>query len=301
MIHEATGQSSFVTDKHRPSLLRAMGKRVRRYLNRIIIGLGVVCFLAVFISPDVFFTIHSGEVGVLYLRFFGGTQTDRVLGEGVQVIAPWDRLTIYTTRVQEEKHEMNVLTKEGLSVRLHLSIRYHPESEMVGMLHQRVGPNYKDRIVIPEVESALRTIMGALTMPEVYGSEQGLLQKVINESLESASQKFVKIDDVVLRTVELPPAVRSAIEEKMTQKQLAEAYEYRLHRERQEAERKVIEAGGFKRYNEVLTSSITPALLRWKGIEATKELAQSPNSKIIFVGNKQDGLPVVLGGESGGK
>jgi regulator of protease activity HflC (stomatin/prohibitin superfamily) len=172
---------------------------------------------------------------------------------------------------------------------------------MVGMLHQRVGPEYEERIVIPEVESALRTIMGAFTMPEVYGSEPGLLQKVINESLESVSQKFVKIDDVVLRTVELPPAVRTAIEEKMTQKQLAEAYEYKLQRERQEAERKEIEAAGFKRYNEVLASSITPALLRWKGIEATKELAQSPNSKIIFVGNKQEGLPVVLGGESGGK
>jgi regulator of protease activity HflC (stomatin/prohibitin superfamily) len=224
-----------------------------------------------------------------------------VLGEGVQVIAPWDSLTIYTTRVQEEKHEMSVLTKEGLSVRLHLSIRYHPEAEMVGMLHQRVGPNYKERIVIPEVESSLRTIMGGFTMPEVYGSEPGLLQKVINETLESASQKFVKIDDVVLRTVELPAAVRTAIEEKMTQKQLAEAYEYRLQRERQEAERKVIEADGFKRYNEVLTSSITPALLRWKGIEATRELAQSPNSKVIFVGNKQDGLPVLLGGESAGK
>jgi regulator of protease activity HflC (stomatin/prohibitin superfamily) len=270
-------------------------------LNLIIIGLGTLCFLALFVSPDVFYTIHSGEVGVLYLRFFGGTQIDRVLGEGVQLIAPWDRLTIYTTRVQEEKHEMTVLTKEGLSVRLHLSVRYHPEPEMVGMLHQRVGPEYKDRVVIPEVESALRTIMGAFTMPEVYGSEPGLLQKVINESLENVSQKFVKIDDVVLRTVELPPTVRTAIEEKMTQKQLAEAYEYKLQRERQEAERKLIEAEGFKRYNEVLTSSITPALLRWKGIEATKELAQSPNTKIVFVGNKQDALPVILGGEAGSK
>ena len=299
MIQEATGQSSFVTDKRGPAVINAVLRGFRRYFSGIVISLGALCFLAVFISPDIFITIHSGEAGVLYLRFFGGTQTDRVLGEGVQLIAPWDRLTIYTTRVQEEKHEMSVLTKEGLSVRLHLSIRYHPEPEMVGMLHQRVGPNYKERIVIPEVESSLRTIMGAFTMPEVYGSEQGLLQKVINESLESVSQKFVKIDDVVLRTVELPPAVRTAIEEKMTQKQLAEAYEYRLQRERQEAERKVIEADGFKRYNEVLASSITPALLRWKGIEATKELAQSPNSKIIFVGNKQDGLPVVLGGESG--
>jgi regulator of protease activity HflC (stomatin/prohibitin superfamily) len=273
------------------------GRSWRSLANRVLLCVSVLLFLAVFLSPDVFVTIHSGEVGVLYSRFLGGTQVDRVFGEGIQMIAPWDELSIYTVRVQEEKHDMQVLTKEGLSVTLHLSIRYHPEPDMVGMLHQKVGPNYKERIVIPEVESALRVIMGGFTMREVYGSERGLVQKVINESLESVSQKFVKVDDIVLRHVELPAAVQTAVEEKMKQKEEAEAYEYRLEVEQHEADRKLVEANGAKRYNDIINSSITPALLRWKGIEATKELAKSPNAKILLFGNKQDGLPLVLGND----
>jgi prohibitin 1 len=269
----------------------------RRMATRLAVATAVLTFLIVYLSPDIFVSIGPGDVGVLYLRFFGGTQTDKVLGEGIKVIPPWDRIYIYTVRVQEAKHEMQVLTSEGLSLTLYLSTRYHPERDTVGLLHQRVGPEYKERIVIPEVESALREIMGHFKIHEVYGSERGLIQKVINESLEGVSQRYVRIDDIILRHVELPPKVREAVEEKMTQLQLSEAYEYKLERERQEAKRKEIEADGFRRYNEVLNASLTPQLLRWKGIEATKELAQSPNSKIIFVGNRSNDLPILLGAE----
>ena len=270
---------------------------VRRAATRLAVVVGVLIFLIVFLSPDIFVSIGPGDVGVLYLRFFGGTQTDKVLGEGIKVIPPWDRIYIYTVRVQEVKHEMQVLTAEGLSLTLFLSTRYHPERETVGLLHQRVGPDYKERIVIPEVESALREIMGHFKIHEVYGSERGLIQKVINESLEGVSQRYVRIDDIILRHVELPAKVREAVEEKMTQLQLTEAYEYKLDREKQEAKRKEIEANGYKKYNEILNASLTPQLLRWKGIEATKELAKSPNSKIIFVGNRGNDLPILLGAD----
>src|SRR5579871_3048486 len=130
------------------------------------------------------FVIFGGEVGVLYLRFAGGTQTDRVLGEGMKVIAPWDRLFIYNVRVQEVKHEMNAITDEGLKVKLDLSIRYHPEVELVGLLQQQVGPNYRDQIVIPEVESAVRTLVGASSMTQVYTLQRSVMQTVINDSLD---------------------------------------------------------------------------------------------------------------------
>ncbi|HWB85699.1 MAG TPA: prohibitin family protein [Bryobacteraceae bacterium] len=281
----------------RPPVGRVVRARLRRHANALLVVLGVLLFLVVYFAPTIFVTVQSGEVGVMYRRFLGGTETDRVYGEGLTFVPPWDKFFIYSIRVQEVKHEMQVLTQEGLSVKLDLSIRYHPEPEMVGMLHQRVGPDYKDRVVIPEVESAMRTIMGRFTMRDVYGSERGLVQKVINESLEHVSQDFVKVDEIVLRDVELPAKVQDAIEQKMTEKELAEAYEYKLDRETQEAKRKQIEAQGIKQYNETVQSSLTPSLLRWEGIEATKELAQSPNAKMVFMGNRANDLPVILGGE----
>lgn len=292
MNYAALDETEILDAKPASRWRRATGV-LRANLGKIAFLMLVLLFIVVYLAPSMFITIQSGEVGVMYLRFLGGTQTSKVLGEGLKVIAPWDTLYIYTVRVQEAKHEMEVLTQEGLTVKLNLSIRYHPEIEMVGLLHQRVGPDYRDTIVIPEVESALRTIMGAFTMRDVYSSERGLVQKVINDSLEHVSQKFVKVDSIVLRNVELPPKLRTTVEDKMAQKELAESYEYRLDVERKEAERKQIEANGTKTYNDVLNASLTPSILRWRGIEATETLAKSPNAKTIIIG-KADGLPLIM-------
>lgn len=285
---------------NRPSKRELVGEAyetVKEHSPKAFLIIGVIALLIVYFAPSMFITIQSGQVGVLYLRFFGGTQTDRVLREGLQIIPPWDKLFIYTVRVQEAKHDMMVLTNEGMNVTLHISVRYHPEEALVGLLHQRVGPDYKDRVVIPEVEAALRTTMANFAMRDVYGSQRGLVQKAINDSLEQVSQKFVKVDNIVLRGVELPTKVRESIEEKMTQQELAEAYRYRIEREHQEAERKIIEANGSKAYNDILNGSLTPNLLKWRGIEATKELAQSPNAKTVIVGTSSTTLPLMLGNE----
>jgi regulator of protease activity HflC (stomatin/prohibitin superfamily) len=259
-----------------------------------------LAFLFVYLTPDVLVTVQSGEVGVLYRRLAGGTQIDSVKGEGLTFVAPWDRLFIYNVRVQEHKHKMHVLTNDGLQITLHLSIRYHPERDMVALLHQRVGPEYRERIVVPEVESVLRTTMGHFGMNEVYGADRGVLQRIISDSLDEVSQKYVQIDDVIVREVELPPQVNRIIEEKMMHKERAESFEYRLKAERKEAERKEIEANGFRRYNELLSGSITPDVLKWRGLEVTRELAQSPNAKTLFLGNKSGDLPILLDGSSTG-
>lgn len=273
---------------------RASMSWIRGALVRLGVVAGVLAFLFLYLTPDILITVKSGEVGVLYRRLAGGTQTDRVIGEGLTFVAPWDLLFIYNVRVQECKHTMHVLTNDGLQLTLHLSVRYHPERDMVALLHQQVGPEYRDRIVIPEVESVLRTTMGHFGMNEVYSADRGVLQKIISDSLDEVSQKFVQIDDVIVREVELPPQVKSIIEEKMMHKERAASYAYRLDAERQEASRKEIEANGFKRYNELLSSSITPDVLRWRGLEVTKELAASPNAKTLFLGNKGGDLPILL-------
>jgi regulator of protease activity HflC (stomatin/prohibitin superfamily) len=270
---------------------------VKEKSPKIFLFIGIIALIIVYLAPSMFITIQSGQVGVLYLRFFGGTQTDRVLSEGFKVIPPWDKLFIYTVRVQEAKHDLTVLTHEGMNVLLHVSIRYHPEADLVGLLHQRVGPDYKDRVVIPEVEAALRTTMANFSMRDAYGSQRGLVQRAINDSLEQVSQKFVKVDNIVLRGLELPAKVRESIEEKMTQQELSEAYKFRIEREQQEALRKKIEADGTKLYNDTLNSSITPNVLKWRGIEATRELAQSPNTKTVIVGTSGTTLPLMLGSE----
>ncbi len=268
----------------------------RGYANKILIITVLFLFATIYYWPKMFITIESGHVGVLYLRFGGGTQTDRVFGEGLKIIAPWDKLFIYEVRVQEIKHEFDVLTQEGLKLKLYLSIRYHPQPDLAGLLHERIGPDYLNKVVIPEVESALRFTVAGFPMADVYGAQRTLVQSAVNTGLEKVEQKYIKVDEVVLREIELPPQLKDVIEQKMTQKELAESYAFRLDVARREAERLQIEANGLKAYNDTLNSSLTPDILRWAGIEATKELAKSPNSKTVVIGTGPNGLPIILGG-----
>jgi len=278
-----------------------MGK-IKDYFRRnapyITIVVLIVVLVVLYLAPDIFIKIAPGEAGVLYRLFEGGTVTDAVYGEGLHAILPWNRMYIYNIRVQEWKEQLQVLTKSGLMLTLELSVRYHPEREFVAVLHQMIGPDYMEKVVMPEVESVLRTTIGRMSAEEVYRTQGGALQKIMNESLLQVVERFVIVDDVIIREVDLPDFIRKAVEAKLEQKELAAAYTYKLDRERQEAERKQIEATGFKQYNEIVGSSLSPEVLQWKGVEVSKELATSENSKIIVIGNGPNGLPIMLG--SGG-
>lgn len=277
--------------------LRACARaHLATHLPGYVVALLLALLLATFFWPRIFITVHAGEAGVLYRRFLGGTVVDRVYGEGFHVIFPWDIMTIYTVRYQAASHGIEVLTNKGLKVGVTLSIRYRPEREVLGVLHQMVGPGYVKAIVIPEVEAVLREVLGQYDAEELYTTKNGVVNRVVNESLEQVGQRFVRIDDVVITAVDLPPRIRAAIEAKLEEQQLAEAYQFKLSRERREAERKGIEAAGIRAYNTTVEASLSEKVLRWKGIEATRELAASPNAKMIVIGGGKDGLPVILDG-----
>ncbi|MBM4314625.1 MAG: prohibitin family protein [Deltaproteobacteria bacterium] len=259
-----------------------------------VVSVLLLLFFIVYFWPRIFITVHAGQSGVLYKRFFGGTVVDRVYGEGFHIIFPWNIMTVYDVRYQVAPHQMEVLTNKGLKVGVTMSIRYRPETEILGVLHQVVGPDYLKKVVIPEVEAVLRTVLGRYDAEEIYTTQKGVIQQVVNEALEQVSQRFVKIDDVVITAVELPPKIRAAIEAKLEEQQLAEAYVFKLEREKSEAERKRIEASGIRDYNRMIEASLSEKVLKWKGVEATRELAQSPNAKIVVIGGGKDGLPVIL-------
>lgn len=277
--------------------MKRVRTQIRKNLPMIIMIVLILLFIVFFFWPRIFIVINSGHAGALYRPLQGGTVTDRVYGEGLHIIPPWDTMHIYNMRVQEIPHEMQVLTQKGLKIHLSLSVRYRPEYDVLGVLHKNVGPDYVQKIVVPEVESTLRTIIGDFDAEEVYTTKRAILHKVVNQSLEQVTQKYIKIDDVIIRKVDLPTMIQNAIEAKLEQQQIAEAYIFRLQREEQEAERRRIEATGLRDYNDTVRASLTPEVLQWKGIEATREIATSDNSKVVVIGNSSKELPIILGSE----
>lgn len=262
--------------------------------TRWIVSALVVLLILAILWPSVFVTIHSGEAGVYFKRFGGGTVIDKVYAEGFHVVAPWDSLTIYNVRFQTKSHEMDALTSKGMQVHVKLAVRYMPEYATLGVLHQKVGPDYFNKIVVPDIETTVRNLVGKYNVEELYSSPENIIQKFSNEAFSASNDKYVLIDSLLITKIEMPPSIKAAIEKKQEEQQLSEAYLYKLAREKKEAERKIIEARGIQEANSIIASSLSEQILRWKGIDATLDVAKSQNSKIVMFGSGKTGLPLLF-------
>jgi len=240
-------------------------------------------------------TIGSGEGAVKY-SVFGGTDLDKRYGEGLQIHAPWVSLIRYDVRVQEQLEDVDALSSNGLSIGMDASIRWRPQPDNLADLHVTYGEDYFRKLVQPELRSAVREIVGQYTPEELYSTRRTELQEAIYEQVRDAvADENVVVDAVLIRDVTLPDQIRTAIENKLKEEQEAERYQFTLEKERLEAERKEIEANGQAEFQRIITQSLTTQFLRFKGIEATQALANSPNSKTVVIGSGGDGLPIILG------
>lgn len=269
--------------------------------NGKLITTGVVAFVILLVilmfSNATFLTIESGERGVLFKRFSGGLDKANIYQPGFHVIAPWNSMYVYDVREQQLEEEMEVLSSNGLTIRVDVTVRVNPRYDKIGSLHEKFGKDYVTSLVRAEVRSSVRKIIGRFQPEELYSSKRDEVQQLIYKDLESAlSNNFIELRAALIRDIKLPDKVRLAIEDKIEAEQKSLKYVYILNQERQEAERRIIEAGAKAKSNQILNASLTANILKDKGIEATLQLANSPNSKVIIVGG-QDGLPLILGNQ----
>jgi len=261
---------------------------------------GVWAFILILVFIIILFrsavTIDSGHAGVIYRKFGGGVDTETTYGEGFHIIAPWNTMIEYEVRQQEVLEKMTVLSNNGLDIILEATIWFQPSYEQLGLLHQKRGLEYIDRVIKPAVRSATRSVVGRYAPEQIYSSKRDAIQSEIQvETKKILDNQFVQLNDVLIRDVTLPPTIKGAIERKLKQEQEALEYEFRIEKATQEAERQRIDAEGKARANRILSQSLTDKILKEKGIEATKELSKSPNSKVIVVGGGKGGLPIILG------
>jgi regulator of protease activity HflC (stomatin/prohibitin superfamily) len=257
----------------------------------------LLALAAIFLLPSLscFRTIDSGRAGVLW-TLLGGTQ-EEVYGEGVHIVAPWNRLTRYDIRTQDRKELLHILTNNGLSVNLEASVRYRPISAELPRLHAEIGPSYYDVILAPVLRSESRKVGGRYSPEEIYSSKRELVgQELLEEARSSIEGKHVLLEAILIRDVALPENIKKAVSEKLEEEQRALKMEFTLNREKQEAERKRIEAAGIADFQKIVATGISEELLRWKGIEATEKLASSENAKVVVIGSGKDGMPLILGG-----
>lgn len=293
---------------------RRWWRAVERRLPNIALFLMVVLLLAFVLYPHMVITVPSGQVGVLWKRFAGGTVLDpRLLkDEGLHVILPWDKLFLYDLRVQSLTDNYNAISSDGVSLTATVNIRFRLKHDSIPTLHQVIGPNYI-KLIGPNIASQMREVIAQFTAEQVYSTARQEIQDKIRErtveqlgdkmmeregeeSYSVAMRDTVILYDTLLFAIQLPEAIVTAINRKTEQYYISEEYKFRVEREKRESERKRIEAEGIRDFQQIVTQNgIADSYLRWRGIEATLQLSQSTNSKVVIIGSGKDGLPVILG------
>jgi regulator of protease activity HflC (stomatin/prohibitin superfamily) len=296
-------------------------RRWRRFVDHslptIVIYLMVLTLLGAVLFPFVVQTVPSGNIGVLWKRFGGGTVLDpRALkDEGIHFIWPWNELFLYNLRLQSVTETYNAISSDGVSLGATLIIRFRLKRDAIPVLHQAIGPSYEQLMVRPGIGSLTREIMAQFTAEQVYSTaRQEIQDKIRDRTEERLSDKMMEregegegayrvslrdtivIYDTLVHGIELPALVVGAINRKTEQYYISEEYKFRVEREKRESERKKIEADGIREFQTIVSQGISESYLRWRGIEATLQLSQSTNSKVVIIGSAKDGLPIILGG-----
>lgn len=263
----------------------------------------VSLFLIVLLWNRIVYVIPAGSTGVLWLAFFGGTVQGYYYNEGVKVIFPWDKIYIYDNRLHRKDLAVTAYGRDGLSVRMDVTLNYSLNDINDPLLHEEVGPDYEDILIVPELTAAVSRSITAREGKELYSIERKVVEQEIISALRARFDRYaspengeprsyLSLDGFNIREINLPDRVIGAIEAKL-------AAEQKIAEQNFLKNTKIIEAEGIKKFQDIVNPGITDNLLRWQGIDATLRLSQSTNSKIIVIGNGKSGMPLILDGWEG--
>jgi regulator of protease activity HflC (stomatin/prohibitin superfamily) len=221
-----------------------------------------------------------------------------VLPEGTHLVNPFAVNNTMSIRTQTIKETASVPSNEGLLITMDTSLLFHLDPAKAADVYQKVGPFYTDVVVEPNLRSAIREMTASNSANALYSGERERVARQIYDQLNrELSKRGLVVENVLLRDIQLPSTLKASIEAKQQAEQESLAMSFRLQKEKQEADRKRIEAAGIRDFQQIVAQGISNQLLEWKGIEATETLAKSPNTKVVVIGNPKNGLPLILGSQ----
>lgn len=270
-------------------------RRVRTWISHGGTGLMVGALLAlifiIYFWSSVFVTLPSGFVGVRWSPLTG-TSHGRVLTDGLNVVFPWDEVTRYDTRLQERRDTVKALTQTGLDVTLITSTRFHLPYDHVVELQETVGPDYINKIIDPEVVSAVRRVIGNYTMEQIYANEAGT-HSLVDLNTQVAAEfddRVVTFDHFTVMRISLPDSIEGEIQNKLVAQQVEQSQEFVLETAQFQAKKRAIDAQGYADFARIAGISV----FQWRQLEVAEEFAKSPNAKTIVLGGTGSGLPFVI-------
>jgi len=265
-------------------------------IKPILLIAAVIIVIIIFIRSTFIF-LEPTERGVVWKKYTNTLDVEHIRPGGLSIIAPWNDLIRFDIAEQQIEETMDVLSQDGLAINLDVSLRFRPKANEIGYLFESFRDQYVTSLVRPELRSAVRRVIGQYTPEELYATKRQEIETKINESTyDILDSNHVELRALLFRSIKLPEMIKRSIEEKLAADQEAQKQSYLIEKSKKEAEMRAIEAQGKANANRILNASLTSNILKEKGIQATQELAASPNSKVIVIGSGKDGLPLILGG-----
>ena len=263
-------------------------------IRRALAG-AILLVLAGILTMSATACVTTGHVGVVTIF---GRVTGQTMREGIHLVNPLARVHELNIKTLEVKEHASVPSKEGLIMGVEASVIYHLDPDRAAEVFRTIGKEYAEVLLTPTFRSAIRAVTASNTAAALYSDARESIARAIMSDLQGQVQaRGIVIENVLLRDLQLPDTLKQAIEAKQQAQQEAQRMEFVLQREKQESERKRVEAQGIKDFQNIVTEGISEKLLEWKGIEATIELARSNNAKVVVVGNTKAGLPLIFSGD----
>jgi regulator of protease activity HflC (stomatin/prohibitin superfamily) len=255
------------------------------------LGLGFMLVAVILVLSSFIRIVPAGTVGVVDLF---GKVNDRERTPGLNFVNPFAKLMIMNVKTEEIKELMIVPSKEGLSINLEVSILHRLSGDMASDIYKKVGVNYRNIVIVPQFRSVCRGVTVKYEAKALYtSSREEISQKVFEDLYGMLEERGVILEKALLRSITLPPTVSNAIELKLKAEQEAEQMKFVLEREKKESERKIIEAEGIAKAQEIINRTLTPAYLQHEAIQAQMQMADSPNHTTVYIPVGDNGLPLV--------
>ncbi|MEA5601375.1 SPFH domain-containing protein [Nostoc sp. UHCC 0252] len=270
------------------------GERSRLAVRAITILIGSI---AVFNSISrLLVIVPPGNVGVVNLF---GQVDEKTLAPGVHLVNPFNKVLNFSTRLKDVKENVDVTSQEGLSLNLDVSLQYKLDPQKAATVYKTIGTD-ETQLVISRFRSTVRAITANYPANAIYSTKRQEIAQKIDQQLtnEIPTLGFI-VEEALLRNVKMPDVLQAAIQNKLKVEQENQQMKFVLEKERQEAERKRIEAQGIADSQKIISAGLTNQMLQLRAIEATEKLAQSNNSKIVIIGSEKGGVPILLQPEVG--
>ena len=272
----------------------------------IILRIAGLIILLLGASSSMFKVIDAGQVGVTSLF---GKVNPNVLYSGLNVVNPLVEVTPFDVKTQNYTMSgvtdegtksgddaIRVLSADGLEVIIDLSVLFKVNPSAAPQILRTIGTDYLDKIVRPIARTAIRDNAVAYDAVALYSSKREEFQNKISQTIsKSFMKRGLELEQLLVRNITLPASVKTTIESKINAEQDAQKMTFVLQKERQEAERKRVEAQGIADYQRILSTGLSDKQLQYESIKAQKEIALSPNAKVIIMGNGKN-ASVILGG-----